>query len=81
MHSEPCEGYDPERGLPDFLGGKPRVLRSYTADQKMHYAGNAITGPEDDLSAVLQALLADPKIAEVHLRNVEAQCFIARVTR
>ena len=81
MHPELCEGYDPERGLPDFLGGKPRGLRSYGADQKMHYAGNRITGSEDDLSAVLQALLGDPQIAEVHLRNVEAQCFIARVTR
>lgn len=80
VHPEPCNGYDPVRGLPDFFAAKPWVLRSYTADQLMPYAGNRVTGPEDDLTAILQSLLADPQIAEVHLRNLEAQCFIARVT-
>lgn len=81
VHLEPCEGYDPGRGLPDFIRGGRRVLRSYTADQEMHYAGNRITGPDDDLDTILQALLADPQVAELHLRNVEAQCFNARATR
>lgn len=81
VHPEPCQGYDPASGLPAFLGRRSRVLRSYTADQKMHYAGNRVTHPEDDLDVVLRALLADPEVAEVHVRNLEAQCFIARVTR
>lgn len=81
VHPEPCDGYDPARGLPDFVRGTPRVLRSYTADQEMHYAGNRVTAPDDDIEAILHGLLADPQIAEVHLRNLQAQCFIARVTR
>jgi hypothetical protein len=80
VHREPCQGYDSTQGLPAFINGKPRVLRSYTADQKMHYAGNRVTSSEDDLTAVLQTLLIDPHVAEVHIRNLEAQCFIARVT-
>ncbi len=68
-------------GLPGFMSGTPRVLRSYTVDAAMYYAGNRVTGPDDDLDAVLQELFADPEIAEVHRRKVEAQCFIARVTR
>lgn len=81
VHAERCAGYDPARGLPEFVSGAPRVLRSYTGDQTMHYAGNRVTGPDDDVEAILQSLLADTQIAEVHLRNLEAQCFIARVTR
>lgn len=81
VHSDHCEGYDPTVGLPDFVRGSSLVLRSYTADQAMHYAGNRLTGPDDDLTAVLHELLTDPEIAEVHLRNVGAQCFIARVNR
>ncbi|MVA75467.1 DUF1203 domain-containing protein [Auraticoccus sp. F435] len=81
VHPEPCAGYDPSRGLPDFIGRRPRVLRSYTALGAMHYPGNRVTGPGDDLGGVLRELLDDPRVAEVHLRNVEAQCFIARVTR
>lgn len=64
-----------------MIGGRPRVLRSYTADHKLHYAGNRVTGPDEDVAAVLHSLLADPQITEVHIRNLEAQCFIARVTR
>lgn len=81
VHADRCEGYDPAAGLPAFVHGSPRVLRSYTAEQAMHYAGNRLTGSDDDLGAVLQELLADPRVAEVHLRNVQTQCFIARVTR
>ncbi|WP_157676945.1 DUF1203 domain-containing protein [Auraticoccus monumenti] len=80
VHPDRCDGYDPGRGLPDFLARKPRVLRSYTADQRMHYPGIRLTGAGDDLGEVLQTLLADPEVAEVHVRNVEAQCFITRVT-
>ncbi|HEX5532983.1 MAG TPA: DUF1203 domain-containing protein [Actinomycetales bacterium] len=81
VHPNPCDGYDGALGLPGFISGKPRVLRSYSADGAMYYAGNRLTGPHDDLEAVLQELFTDPEVAEVHLRNVEAQCFIARVTR
>jgi hypothetical protein len=81
VHATACAGYEAAQGLPGFIGAKPRVLRSYTADGAMYYAGNRVTGPGDDLDAVLQELFADAEIAEVHLRNVEAQCFIARVTR
>lgn len=80
VHPEPCQGYEPTTGLPGFIGRGPRVLRSYTADQKMHYAGNRVTRAEDDLELILRALLADPEVMEVHIRNLEAQCFLARVT-
>lgn len=80
VHAEPCDGYEPGGGLPEFIAQKPRVLRSYTPDQSMHYAGNRITEPGDDLGDVLRTLLADPEVAEVHVRNIGAQCFIARVT-
>ncbi|HEX5510789.1 MAG TPA: DUF1203 domain-containing protein [Actinomycetales bacterium] len=80
VHAAACGGYEPAQGLPGFIGATPRVLRSYTADGAMFYAGNRVTEPGDDLDAILKELLAEPAIAEVHVRNVEAQCFIARVT-
>ena len=43
--------------------------------------GERVTVAGDGLVAILQELFADPRIAEVHIRDVEAQCFIARVTR
>jgi hypothetical protein len=81
VHAEPCAGYEPSRGLPEFVAGKPRVPRSYTADQRMYCQGNRLTGSDENVADVLDTLLADPNIREVHVRNVEAQCFIARVTR
>lgn len=81
VHADPCDGYDPADGLPDFLGRRPRVLRSYSADQAMYYRGNRISRDGEDLDAVLHEIFSDPQVSEVHLRNLEAQCFIARVTR
>lgn len=81
VHAEPCRGYEPGSGFLRYLGTRPRVLRSYTADQAMYYARNCVTEAGDDLVQVLQGLFEDPAVAEVHLRNLEAQCFIARVTR
>lgn len=81
VHADPCDGYDPARGLPAFFGHRPRVLRSYDAEQQMVYTGNRVARPADDLGDLLQTLLADSRIEEVHVRNLEAQCFLARVTR
>jgi hypothetical protein len=81
VHADRCPGYPLRSGLPGFLHGGRRVLRSYTHDQAMYYPGNRVTVAGDDLVAILLELFADPRIAEVDIRNVEAQCFLARVTR
>lgn len=81
VHAQPCTSYDANQGLPDLIDGRALVLRSYAPDGAMYYAGNRITHPDDDVGAILEELLANRDILEVHLRNVQAQCFIARVTR
>lgn len=81
VHPEPCGGYDAADGIPSFLGRRPRVLRCYTADQAMYYPGNRITRDGEDLERVLREIFSDPQVSEIHVRNLEAQCFIARVTR
>lgn len=81
VHADSCGGYDPELGVPAFLGAAPRMLRAYTDDQAMQYRAHRITEAGEDLTAVLVELfLQHPDVAEVHVRNLEAQCFIARAT-
>lgn len=81
VHSVPCRLRPPNEGLPAFVADAPRVLRPYTADGSLYYLGITVTAENDDLDAVLNEILMDPHVAEVHVRNLAAQCFILRVTR
>jgi hypothetical protein len=77
IHADPCAPFDgagvpPElRGLPLFLEGFGRG--SWTVRREPVDAGA--------IEADIAAMLRDPAIELVQIRNAEAGCFIARVER
>ncbi len=79
VHAERCEGYDGEAGPPAALRRGPLVLRTYRADGTMNYDHNTLVGDED-IEDTLDALLALPDVATVHVRTVLPQCFLYAVT-
>jgi hypothetical protein len=79
VHAGPCEGYAGP-GLPPELDRGPRLLRTYRADGSMNYEHNTLVG-DQQLAPVLDALLAEPDVATVHVRTVLPQCFLYAVTR
>lgn len=81
VHTFTCRAPEPDAGLPEFVTQGPRVLRSYTAEGALHYPGIRVTAAGDDVGTAVSELLDDPDVAEVHVRNLAAQCFILRVTR
>lgn len=81
VHAKPCRLRPLDAALPAFLVEGPRVLRPYTADGSLYHQGITITAVGDNLDALLTVLFTDPNVAEVHVRNLSAHCFILRVAR
>lgn len=81
VHALECRPRQHRAGLPEFIGDAPRVLRSYTAEGDLYYRGIRVTAAGENVDAVLSRLFDDPEVAQVHVRNLAAQCFILRVTR
>lgn len=79
VHAEACRGHDLDR-LPAWLDEGPLVLRAYAADGSMAYAHHRLHDPGSDVNAAVATMLAEPGVAEVHVRNRVAQCFVCRVT-
>jgi Protein of unknown function (DUF1203) len=81
VHAAACAGYPTGVGLPGELRTGPRMLRGYRADGSLAY--DHITHVPDgvDIEAALHRLLAEPDVAEVHVRAVETQCFTYVVSR
>jgi len=83
IHRQPCPG--PEgSGYPVELAGSRRVLRSYSADGRIH--GGRLADAEELKDAVaagrvFEDIFADPKVALVHARAVEFGCFTFEVRR
>jgi hypothetical protein len=80
MHAEACAGHAPEDGLPAQLRTGPRVLRTYRADDTLDYEDIAIVGDGEDIAPALDAALARPEVATVHVRAFASQCFLFAVT-
>lgn len=80
VHAGECpEPFDGE--LPGWLDDGPRVLRAYDADGSMLYEQNRIVPAGAGVRATLEMQFAAPEVAEVHLRNELAQCYIAKAVR
>jgi hypothetical protein len=81
VHSTQCDGYQNPSELPAQLRTGPRVLRSYRADGTLDYDHITVVPDGQDIEPSLDALLAAPEVAEVHVRAYGAQCFTYAVTR
>ncbi len=79
VHREACERYEGER-FPDWFGAlDPAMIRGYDADDWIRYDTGEIVAPAR-LGASVEAVLADPSIAYVHVRS-KFGCFQCRVDR
>ena len=56
-------------------------MRAYDRTGAMVYAANRVVGAGEGVAGALEAVFADPDVAEAHVRNLVAQCFIARAVR
>lgn len=80
IHADPCpEPFDGD--LPAWLDEGTRVLRAYDAEGTMLYAHNRIVPAGAGVRAALAEQFGAAEVAEVHLRNEVAQCYIARAVR
>ncbi|NLG21348.1 MAG: DUF1203 domain-containing protein [Actinomycetales bacterium] len=81
VHAAPCAEWDGSAGLPAWFDDAPRVLRAYTSESAMHYPAHRVVAAGEGIAAALEVMFADPDVEQVHVRNLVAQCFIARAVR
>lgn len=77
VHAERCAGWSGGAGWPAGLRPRRQVLRGYDAAGDMLPA--VLTEP-DGFDAGVASLLADPRVAHVHARNVLAGCWNFTIT-
>ena len=80
VHADPCPRPADGR-VPAWLDGEARVLRAYDRTGRMRYEHDRVVGPGEGVEMALVEVLAHEEVVEVHVRNLLAQCFIARAVR
>ncbi|HET6968739.1 MAG TPA: DUF1203 domain-containing protein [Ornithinibacter sp.] len=81
IHASPCPGYLTPGSVPTWFDDAPRVVRAYDAGGAMIHAANRVVEAGAGVAAALDAVFEDPRVSEVHVRNLLAQCFVARAVR
>lgn len=78
LHAEPCEAYGGEAAPPPCLDSPAYIVRGYGADERIVYGTGGVV-PLADLPARGRALLADGRVAFVHVRSASNNCWQARI--
>ncbi len=77
--AEPGDAAEVRDRLPEMIRGRPLITaRAYDAAGRIR---DARVAPGAEIEGPMNALLAHPDTAEVHLRNAGWGCFLCRVTR
>lgn len=66
--------------LPEILTAPDYILRGYGADDRIIYGTGAVT-PTENIIARAGELLADPRVAYLHLRSARNNCYQCRIER
>jgi hypothetical protein len=70
-----------EGGRPTILDGTPDYLvKGYSADDRIVYGTGRIV-PTNEIEAYAEGLLADPRVAYVHVRSARNNCYQMRIDR
>lgn len=77
-HAEPCGG-PAGTSYPADWRGRRQVLRAYDERGWIHSASREHDG--SDPEAVIEQLLADPQVVQLHSRNVVYGCYMFRIVR
>ncbi len=80
VHAAPCRRPADGR-VPAWFDDEARVLRAYDSTGRMRYEHNRVVEQGEGVETALAEVLAHEEVAEVHVRNLLAQCFIARAVR
>lgn len=64
--------------IPEILESPDYITRGYGADNRIVYGTGGVT-PTDQIVDRAQALLADPRVAYVHVRSARNNCFQVRI--
>ncbi|HMB76557.1 MAG TPA: DUF1203 domain-containing protein, partial [Kiloniellaceae bacterium] len=81
LHAEPCEAYGDRERLPAmFANGEPRIVRGYDRDHRIIYGTGKVV-PPDEIIAYAERLLSDPKVAYLHARSSQNNCYSCRIER
>ena len=79
--ADPCPAYEGDGHLPPMFAGWDRLLmRGYGTDERIVYGSGRIV-ETGEIEAESTALLADPRIAFLHLRSASNNCYQARIER
>ncbi|MCK0113330.1 DUF1203 domain-containing protein [Ornithinimicrobium sp. F0845] len=81
VHAARCAGWTPSAAVPEWFDDAPRVLRAYTSEPAMHHPANRVVAAGEGVAGALEAIFADPDVTQVHVRNLLAQCFVAKAVR
>lgn len=66
--------------LPEVLTSPDYILRGYGTDNRIVYGTGAVT-PTPDIPARAAALLAEARVAYLHVRSARNNCFQVRIDR
>ena len=70
-----------EDGRPPILDGTPEYLvKGYSADHRIVYGTGRIV-PTGEIEAHAEDVLADPRVAYVHVRSARNNCYQLRIDR
>ena len=78
IHADRCEPYGEPSIFPEDVASLPIVLRAY--DRHRRCVAEVVPAP-GAAAAILESMFESASVDVVHVRNVEAKCFIARVER
>ncbi|WP_225029475.1 DUF1203 domain-containing protein [Xinfangfangia pollutisoli] len=66
--------------LPEMLASPDYIVRGYGPDERIVYGTGGVV-PTAGIAARAEELLADPRVAFVHIRSARNNCFQCRVDR
>jgi hypothetical protein len=80
LHAEPCPRGGGTPDLPLFLDSLRYIVRGYGSNHRIVYgSGEIVETPE--ITKAAERLLADPRIAYLHVRSATNNCYHCRIER
>lgn len=81
LHAAPCRAYGERDRLPAlYLNGEPRIVRAYDRDHRIIYGTGKVVPPVEILPYA-ERLMADPRVAYLHVRSSGNNCYAFRIER
>ena len=81
LHAEPCPAYQDGANIPEmFLSGAPRIMKAYDKSNRIIYGSGKVVEP-GDIITYARELLYEAKVAYIHVRSSENNCFTFRIDR